>query len=207
MNKSFNDKKSRIVSDKSVDLSINVVQNDYSAGRSRLVVLLWFVVQSSIFNLLPRPFYAWRRFLLILFGAKIAQNVKIRPNVIIEFPWRLEIGENSSIGDYAWIYTLAPITIGRNCVISQYSKLVTGSHDVKSRTFDLKTAPIVIEDNSWVGANAFVGPGVTVGEGVVLAACATTLKSLEPWKIYGGGNASYIKDRVVTNYCLDGDLL
>jgi putative colanic acid biosynthesis acetyltransferase WcaF len=182
---------------KSIDLSVNVVPSDYSAGRNGFVVLLWFIVQTTLFNLMPRPFYAWRRFWLIVFGAKIASNVRIRPNVIVEFPWRLEIGENSSIGDHAWIYTVAPITIGKNCVISQYAKLVTGSHDVTSSKFVLKTAPIVIEDNSWVGANAFVGPGVTVSEGSVLAACTTAFKNLEPWKIYGGTGATFIKDRIL----------
>lgn len=178
-----------------VDIAVNTVPSDYSPGRHPLIILLWFLVQSFLFNLAPRPFYRWRRFWLVLFGARIGANVRVRPHVVVEFPWRLEVGENTSIGDHAWIYNLAPIRIGSNCVVSQYAKLVTGSHDVSSPVFELKTAPVVLEDNSWVGAAAFVGPGVTLGEGAVLAACAGAFKDLEPWKIYGGSGATYIKDR------------
>ena len=41
-------------------------------------------------------------------------------------------------------------------------------------------APIVIEEQAWVCAEAFVIQGVTVGQGAVCAARAVVIKDVEP---------------------------
>jgi putative colanic acid biosynthesis acetyltransferase WcaF len=183
-----------------IDLSRNVVPDEYSRGRSSLTFLLWLVVQQTLFNWAPRPFDGWRRFWLRLFGAKIGRNVRVRPHVTVEFPWRLSVGENSSIGEHAWLYSVAPIAIGNNCVISQYAKLVTGSHDIRARDFSLVTAPINVSDNAWVCANAFVGPGVSIGEGAVLGACSCTFEDIPPWTVFCGMRATYLGDRTLLGF-------
>lgn len=60
-------------------------------------------------------------------------------------------------------------------------------------------APIVIEEQAWVCAEAFVIQGVTVGQGAVCAARAVVIKDVEPWTVVGGNPAKFIKKRVLIN--------
>jgi len=112
--------------------------------------------------------YGFRRWLLRRFGAQIGEGVRIRPSVEIPYPWKLQIGDYSWIGDHAVLYTFAKITIGHNVVISQKSYLCAGTHDYRSPGFDIQAFPIVIEDEAWLAADVFVAPGVTVGKGAVV---------------------------------------
>ena len=92
------------------------------------------------------------------------------------------------------LYTLAPVTIGADVVISQRAYLCTGSHDHRSPTFDIWGKPIVVEDQAWVAADVFVHPGVTVGLGAVVAARSTLLRDAEPYGLYVG-NPAELKGR------------
>src|SRR4051812_6822744 len=78
-------------------------------GRSGGAVFLWQIVQASLFACSPQFAYGWRRLLLRAFGARIGRAVKVRPSVRITYPWKVEIGDRSWIGDHAELYSLAPI--------------------------------------------------------------------------------------------------
>ena len=133
--------------------------------------------------------------LLKRFGAKIGKKVNIKPRVRITFPWRLEIGNYSWIGEDVWIDNLALVTIGSHCCISQGVYLCSGNHDWKSESFDLVTQPIKILDSSWLAAKSIVGPGVTVGEGAVLTLGSVATTDLKPGWIYQGNPAVPLKER------------
>ncbi|MBM3499212.1 MAG: colanic acid biosynthesis acetyltransferase WcaF [Armatimonadetes bacterium] len=161
-----------------IDIEHNAVPSGYSTGRGPLTVLLWWLVQDTLFRWSPRPAYGWRRLLLRLFGADIAGGVRIRPTARIEFPWRLRIGAHSTVGDDAWLYTLAPITLGAHCTVSQRAFLCTGSHDPDDPHMTLQVAPITLGDGVWVAAEVFVAPGVEIGAETAVGARSTVLRSL-----------------------------
>ena len=94
-------------------------------------------------------------------------------------------------------YNVDVIHIGANTTISQGVFLCTASHDITNSLNPLITAPIVIEDQAWVAADAFVGMGVTVGQGAVVGARAAVFKDVEPWTVVGGNPAKFIKKRIV----------
>lgn len=165
-------------------------------GRSAAFVQLWWIVQATLFRASPQFLYGWRRFLLRAFGAKIGSGVIVRPTARIVYPWKLSIGNNSWIGDYAEIYCLGPITIGDNAVVSQYAYLCTGSHDVRAIGFDIFAKPINIEDEAWVAAGAFVHPGVTIAKGSVVGARAVVAADTEPFGVYVGHPARKVSERM-----------
>lgn len=165
-------------------------------GRSAVIVQLWWIVQATVFRASPQFLYGWRRFLLRLFGARIGEGVLVRPTARIVYPWKLTVGDQSWIGDFAEIYCLGPITIGRNAVVSQYAYLCTGSHDIRAIGFDIFAKPITVEDEAWVAAGAFVHPGVTVSRGSVVGARAVVVADTEPMGIYVGDPARKVGDRV-----------
>ncbi|MDA9468312.1 WcaF family extracellular polysaccharide biosynthesis acetyltransferase [Bradyrhizobium sp. CCBAU 53415] len=164
-------------------------------GRGAVVVVLWQVVQSTLFALSPQPFFAWRRFLLRLFGAKIGRKVLLRPTVRVTYPWKTEIGDFSWVGDHVELYSLDFISIGSHSVISQRSYLCTGSHDMDDITFSYITAPIKVGDQVWIASDVFVAPGVKVGRGAVVGARSTVLRDVPPEVVAIGEPARVVRDR------------
>ena len=167
-------------------------------GRSAAYEALWMITQ-WLFVQSWLPGSSHRRILLKAFGARIGRGVIIKPRVRIKFPWRLAIGDHSWIGEDVWIDNLAEVAIGSNVCISQAAYLCTGSHDWASPNFDLIVKPITLKDGSWIAANSTVGPGVTVEAGAVLGLGSTASKDLEPWSIYSGSPAVFIKKRMINS--------
>ena len=147
-------------------------------GRSKVYVATWDAVSRLLFKTSPKVAYGWRRFLLRLFGAQIGRGVLIRPTVTVAYPWKLRIGDHSWIGDYVTLYSLAEINIGKNSIISQHTYLCTGTHDFKSRSFDILAYPIEIGDGTWVSYGCFVGPGVTIGDNCFIQAASKVTKKV-----------------------------
>lgn len=158
--------------------------------------MLWGCIQ-PLFKYSPRLFWGWRTFLLRSFGAKIGHNVHIHPSVKVFIPWNLEVGDWSSVGYDAALYNLGKVSIGKKVTISQRAYLCAGTHDYCDPSMKLQKSTIKIADKVWVCADAFVGPEVSISEGVVLAARSVAVKNLEPWKVYGGNPAKYLKERIL----------
>src|SRR5437667_9884197 len=57
----------------------------------------------------------------------------------------------------------------------------------------LKTAPVKISDNVWIGMNAVILKGVTIGENSVVAAGSVVTKSVEPNTVVAGNPAVVVK--------------
>ncbi len=163
---------------------------DFDRGASKITEACWWVTSLAFFQLpLPLP-SRFRCVLLRLFGAKIGQGVVIRGGVKISFPWRLTVGDYVWIGEEVMILSLAQVTIGSNCCISQKAFLCTGSHRFDRVGFDLLTKPIVIHDGSWVAANVFVAPGVEIGPNSMCVAGSIVLKNVPPSITVMGNPAS-----------------
>lgn len=145
------------------------------------------------------PFSGLKVFLLRIFGAKVGKGVVIKPNVNIKYPWLLEIGDHTWIGERAWIDNLAPVKIGKNCCISQGAMLLCGNHNYKKPTFDLIVKPITLEDGAWVGALSVVCPGVTIKSHAILTVQSVAAETLEPFALYKGNPAVRIRERVISD--------
>ena len=129
------------------------------------------------------------------------------------------LGENGrcTIGDFsllngALIMAEERIDIGSHCLISWNVGLADSDfHPLEpaQRLIDaqalapffenrparprLKTAPIKIGDNVWIGMNAVILKGVTVGENSVVAAGSVVTKSVEPNTVVAGNPAVAVK--------------
>jgi putative colanic acid biosynthesis acetyltransferase WcaF len=164
-------------------------------GRALWVEMLWLVVQLLALTS-PLSCNALRRLVLTLFGARIGRKVTIKPRVRVKFPWRLDIGNNSWIGEGVWLDNLADIRIGDHCCISQGAYLCTGSHNWRSVDFELIVKPITLEEGVWLAARTVVGPGVTARQGAVLSLGSVATQDLAPYQIHQGVPALPTKPRV-----------
>ena len=132
-----------------------------------------------------------------MFGAKIGKGVVLKPGINIKYPWNLEIGDFTWIGENVWIDNLVPVYIGANVTLSQGAMLLTGSHDYKAHTFDLLVKQIKLEEGTWIGAQAIVCPGVTCYSHSVLAVGSIATKDLVPYFIYQGNPAEKKRPRII----------
>ncbi|MEI6891692.1 MAG: hypothetical protein V5783_05920 [Pontiella sp.] len=148
-----------------------------------------------LFRVIPRPFYGLRRFILKCFGARLGRRVNVANTATIYFPWNLEVGDWSSIGERAMIYNLGKITIGKQATISQGVHLCAGSHDYLDPAMPLLTLPITIGDQVWICADAFIGPNVVVGEAAVVGARAVACKDVNSWSVVAGNPAVEVRSR------------
>lgn len=92
----------------------------------------------------------------------------------------LTIGKNCFFNLNVSITCMDRITIGSNCKFANNCVLVDHDHDYKNDLSQFVTAPIVIEDNVWLGANVVVLKGVTIGRGAVIAAGSIVSKDVPP---------------------------
>ena len=170
----------------------------YKPGGSKLKMLLWYFTNALVFNSPIFPFSFLKVLLLKIFGGKIGKRVVIKPNVNIKYPWLLEIGSFSWIGEEVWIDNLAFIKIGNNVCISQGALLLCGNHNYSSFKFDLMVGEIHIEDGAWVGAKSIVCPGSIIKSHAVLAAGSVGKGILDLYSIYQGNPAIKIKERTIS---------
>ncbi|PAY18785.1 putative colanic acid biosynthesis acetyltransferase [Rhodopirellula sp. SM50] len=182
--------------DPKLDTSRTACPSSHSTA-NKIGRVLWGACWWVLFRPSPRILFGWRVVVLRCFGATVTAQSRIDPTVRIWAPWNLTIGRNSSIGHHVDVYNVAPISIGDNATVSQYSYLCAASHDLADPTMKLTTSPIRIEHAAWVCAKAFVGPGVTVREGAVVGACGVVTKDVPEWTIVAGNPAREIRKREI----------
>ena len=159
---------------------------------------LWYFFNVIVLLNPLNPFVGIKIFVLKLFGAKIGANVIIKPKVSIKYPWKLEIGANTWIGENVWIDNLDSVIIGVNCCLSQGALLLCGNHDYKKKSFNLIVKPITLEDGAWVGARSTVVQGVVMKSHSILAVNSVATSDLEPYGIYQGNPAVKIREREIS---------
>lgn len=111
----------------------------------------------------------------------------------------IAIGDNSNING-ATIRSYDAITIGSNVWITAGCYIMdSDGHPVDSdkRASEelqyIKTKPIVIADNVWIGIQTIILPGVTIGKNSVIGAGSVVTKDVPPDTLAAGNPASVIK--------------
>ena len=129
------------------------------------------------------------------------------------------IGENGccTVGDFtllngALIMAEERIEIGSHCLISwnvgiadsDFHPLEPAQRRIDAQAIapffkdrpprpKLRTAPVIISDNVWIGMNATILKGVTIGENSVVAAGSVVTKSVPPNTVVAGNPAVAVK--------------
>jgi putative colanic acid biosynthesis acetyltransferase WcaF len=169
----------------------------FQSYRNMFARVVWNACRFFLFRFSPTPLHGWRRLILRAFGAKVERGSHIYPTARIWAPWNLEVETGGCLAPSVVCYNVAPVIIGRNATVSQYSYLCTASHDYTRRSMPLVSKPIRIERDAWVAAAAFIGPGVTVHEGAVVGARSAVFKDVPAWTVVAGSPAVPIKKRIL----------
>lgn len=111
----------------------------------------------------------------------------------------LHIGECCCIG-VSRMQAHALIQIGDCVVINDDVKIITGSHDIHSPTYEHVFTPIIIEDHAWIATGAMILKGVKIGRGAVVAAGAVVVRDVRPFTVVGGNPAKEIGTRNIQRF-------
>lgn len=113
---------------------------------------------------------------------------------------KLEIGSNVQINDNVHIACAESIKIGANTLIASKVYLTDHDHDftsyeLKPINWPLKSKPLFIGDNCWIGENVCILKGVSIGDGCIVGANAVVTKSFPSGAIIAGNPAKIIRFR------------
>jgi len=157
-----------------------------------------FFPESSIFNELGPE------------RIQIGAHSFIRGEFMLSRPsGNIRVGSNCFIGDHTRIWSTIGVTIGNHVLIAHSANILDNdSHPMsasqrRSQFIDIffegqrefsaaKMAPIVIEDDAWIGFNASILKGVRIGKGAVIGSNSVVTKDVPPYAIMVGNPARQI---------------
>lgn len=119
------------------------------------------------------------------------------------------VGSNTAIGGGSTMVIVSGISIGNNVLVSYECLFMDNNgHNIdpeirkndlpdllknKPKNWEVVTsAPIIIEDNAWIGARVIILKGVTIGEASIVSSGSVVTKNVEPYTIVGGNPAKII---------------
>ncbi len=137
---------------------------------------------------------------------KLGRDVQIDKGVLLHcggMDWsegkgHIHIGDASYIGPNCVLFGAGEIEIGAHVLISPGVIIASHQHTFARRDIPMSEqtsefAPVVIEDNVWIGSNATIIPGVRVGTGAVIGAGAVVTRDVAANSLVLGVPARAVK--------------
>ena len=123
---------------------------------------------------------------------------------------RIRIGEYCYVGNHTRVWSALDVTIGNRVFLAHgvnihdndshstsaterhrhFRNLVT--HEGEPFVEDFACAPVVIEDDAWIGFNSTILKGLRVGRGAIVGACSLITNDVAPFTVVGGNPAVVI---------------
>ena len=123
---------------------------------------------------------------------------------------KIVIGDWCYVGPAAKIWSMSSVYIGNRVFVShgvqifdnnshslsaserheRYRELrVKGQHLCREQ---VKTQPVVVENDVWIGFNVAILKGVTIGRGAIIGACSVVVDDIPPFTIVVGNPARQV---------------
>lgn len=134
----------------------------------------------------------------------VGKHTNIHPTTIIRYGQNVKIGDNCLINHNNLLQPgkgpNGSITIGNYVHTGVNVMFMAFNHgfyttEIPTKEQDYMDAPIVVEDDVWIGAGSIILAGVTIGKGAIIGAGAVVNKDVPPYAIVGGVPAKVIKYR------------
>lgn len=173
---------------------------DRSHARDKIVnrVKNWFLdMQLYFLHAVSRhlPFWSIRKMFFKLAGVSIGKGSTIHMGCRFFEPSGLTVGQDTIIGDGAFLDGRADLVIGDHVDMASEVMIYNSEHDVNDPAFKAIEEPVKISDYVFIGPRAIILPGVKIGKGAVVAAGAVVTKDIPSYKIVGGIPAEIIGER------------
>lgn len=166
----------------------------------------------------PRPRW-WVRNLLTPIFHHFGSGSKIRRSTRLDlFPYNsFRLGKKSIIESFSVVNNgvgdvmigddciiglgsvlIGPVAIGHHVMLAQHVVISGLNHEYQDITIPIKSqgitkAPIVIGDNTWIGANSVITAGVTIGKNCVVAGGSVVTRDIPDYTVVAGTPARVLK--------------
>jgi maltose O-acetyltransferase len=141
------------------------------------------------------PSHTIRNIKYRFFGIKIGKGSTFHMWANFYDPKNIKIGEDTIIGDHAFLDGRDKLTIGSHTDIASSVVIYNSEHDLSKTDFSAIVAPVEIGDYVFIGPRVTIMPGVRIGKGAVVAGGAVVTKDVDPFTIVGGVPAKLIGER------------
>ncbi|MFI0491622.1 acyltransferase [Flavobacterium sp.] len=161
----------------------------------------------------------WIRWFVNPFYHKKGKGALVRRRTRMDVvPWnKFDLGDYSTIEDFSAINNgvgsviigdrtkiglsntiIGPVTIGNDVRLAQNITLSGLNHNYEDVNLPIhvqgvSTAPIIVENDCWIGANVVAVAGVTIGKHSIVAAGSIVTKNIPPYSVAVGNPARVIK--------------
>jgi acetyltransferase-like isoleucine patch superfamily enzyme len=139
-----------------------------------------------------------RGFLARPFLGSAGKNVQIGRDVTFYNARNIHIGKNVYIAKGTWFSASVNIRIEDNVLFGPYVVVVTSNHSIKDGAYyfgePVDVKEVVIQSGAWIGAHSTILSGSVVNKGVLVAANSVFKGVSEPYGIYAGTPAKWIKN-------------
>lgn len=145
-------------------------------------------------------------------NVRIGKHCTIGCAISAQFGGKVTIGNNVYIGGSTWLQCKESIRIGNDVIIADHAMLIDNNNHPTSPAMRMKmtqcdhylsdplwswdpadSAPIVVEDNVWIGRDTRILKGVTIGKGSIVALGAVVTHDVPPYTVVAGNPAKVVK--------------
>lgn len=145
-----------------------------------------------------------------IYNIIIGDSSLIMGSLYVSEKGKIEIGDHFYLGNRSFIGSAQSIRIGKCVMISNDVKIYdNNNHPISpAKRMEMSlggfsndnwswkhasSAPVIIEDNVWIGQFATILKGVTIGKGSIVATRAVVTKDVPPYTIVAGNPAKVVK--------------
>lgn len=153
-----------------------------------------------------RPKYNYQWYYVLFFHYLIPQKIfRLNPSVKWPVHFTSKVIDSQNIkkgflcdpGDNLNNYIQASngIVFGNNIEIGPGVQIISSNHNLNNFMEHVKSDPIVIGNNVWIGANSVILAGVKIGNNVVIGAGSIVTKDIPPNAIAVGNPCKILKTK------------
>jgi len=130
----------------------------------------------------------------------IGRNNYLRTGNLSSYQGYFIMKKRSLSNNNCFLGATGGITIGENVMIGPNVTIITEMHRIQEiersmRDQGVESAPVVIENDTWIGANSVILGGTVIETGVVVGAGSVVTKSVKEFEIVAGNPARVIRKR------------